>query len=325
MMLLSSEVAKAMGGMREGGGGGLGVVGNLTWAEAQWVQITSGWSDFQLYCCTFWILLAGYILGALPYMILDYLRIPFFEMYRLQPGFYNDGRTIFKCCRDVMLVFFTTVLPLQLLSYPYFKVSGITGALPLPSLTTVVLQLAVFFIIEDFGNYWIHRWFHNGWAYKYFHYKHHEFTTPMSFAASYAHPVEVLVLGIPTLAGPAIVKCHVLTLWLWINLRNWEALETHSGYDFPWALTKLIPFYGGAEYHDYHHLIGGKSQGNFASVFTYCDWLYGTDKGYRFRKEFELKKMREMAMAQEQGKMEASDGHNLANGSLPVEEKKKQV
>lgn len=49
-------------------------------------------------------------------------------------------------------------------------------------------------------------------------------------------------------------------------------------YDFPWTPTKYIPFYGGAEYHDYHHFVGGQSQSNFASVFTYCDYIYGTDK-----------------------------------------------
>jgi sterol desaturase/sphingolipid hydroxylase (fatty acid hydroxylase superfamily) len=49
-------------------------------------------------------------------------------------------------------------------------------------------------------------------------------------------------------------------------------------YDFPWSVTKLIPFYGGPEYHDYHHYVGGQSQSNFASVFTYCDYIYGTDK-----------------------------------------------
>lgn len=49
-------------------------------------------------------------------------------------------------------------------------------------------------------------------------------------------------------------------------------------YEFPWSPTKYIPFYGGAEYHDYHHYVGGQSQSNFASVFTYCDFIYGTDK-----------------------------------------------
>lgn len=65
-------------------------------------------------------------------------------------------------------------------------------------------------------------------------------------------------------------------------LRQWEpnvfCLWSPCRYDFPWTPTKWIPFYGGAEYHDYHHYVGGQSQSNFASVFTYCDYIYGTDK-----------------------------------------------
>ncbi|CAB4279662.1 unnamed protein product [Prunus armeniaca] len=34
---------------------------------------------------------------------------------------------------------------------------------------------------------------------------------------------------------------------------------------------------GGAEYHDYQHYVGGQSHSNFASVFTCCDYIYGTD------------------------------------------------
>ncbi|KAG6508012.1 hypothetical protein ZIOFF_033367 [Zingiber officinale] len=55
-------------------------------------------------------------------------------------------------------------------------------------------------------------------------------------------------------------------------------------YDFPWSPTKFVPFYGGAIYHDYHHSVGYHSQSNFGSFFTYCDYVYGTNKGYRYRK-----------------------------------------
>ncbi|EMS66968.1 hypothetical protein TRIUR3_30367 [Triticum urartu] len=74
------------------------------------------------------------------------------------------------------------------------------------------------------------------------------------------------------------------TLWLWFVLRHLEAIDIHSGFNFPFNPTKLIPFYGGADHHDYHHRVGGQSQSNFSSVFTFCDYLYGTDKGYRYHK-----------------------------------------
>ena len=66
--------------------------------------------------------------------------------------------------------------------------------------------------------------------------------------------------------------------YLSLLLRKFSDILWNFRYDFPFNPTKYIPFYGGAEYHDYHHYVGGLSQSNFASVFTYCDSLYGTDK-----------------------------------------------
>ncbi|KAG6531946.1 hypothetical protein ZIOFF_005782 [Zingiber officinale] len=40
----------------------------------------------------------------------------------------------------------------------------------------------------------------------------------------------VLLLGIPSFAGPAMVPCHMITFWLWIALRQLELIETHNGY-----------------------------------------------------------------------------------------------
>ncbi|BBH03220.1 hypothetical protein Prudu_014020 [Prunus dulcis] len=51
---------------------------------------------------------------------------------------------------------------------------------------------------------------------------------------------------------------------------------------------------------DYHHYVGGQSQSNFASVFTYCDFIYGTDKGFRYQKKI-LKKLKEESNAVQNG------------------------
>ncbi|XP_021810261.1 uncharacterized protein LOC110753633 [Prunus avium] len=49
---------------------------------------------------------------------------------------------------------------------------------------------------------------------------------------------------------------------------------------------------GGAEYHDYQRYVGGQSHSNFASVFTCCDYIYGTDMGYWYQKKI-LAKLKE--------------------------------
>ncbi|XP_062074130.1 methylsterol monooxygenase 1-1-like isoform X3 [Humulus lupulus] len=186
-------------------------------------------------------------------------------------------------------------------------VIGIRTGLPLPSGWEIALQLLVYFVVEDYTHYWMHRFLHTKWGYEKIHKVHHEFTAPIVFAAPYAHWAEILILGFPSFLGPAIVPGHMITLWLWMVLRQIEAIDTHSGYDFPWSPTKYIPFYGGSEYHDYHHYVGRQSQSNFASVFTYCDFIYRTDKGFHCQKKI-LKMLKDESNQTKNGGCSSSQG-----------------
>ncbi|KAG0578518.1 hypothetical protein M758_4G025800 [Ceratodon purpureus] len=283
---------------------------SLTSWEEIWFRATHNVSDYKLYCMNIVFLFVIFSFAPLPYVLLDVWKVKSAEKWKVQPGVHNEPSETWRCYKVVMWTFFTVVGPLQLCSFPAVKFIGIRFGLPLPPLWEVALQLAVYTMVEDYGNYWLHRWLHNGWWYEKIHSVHHEFAAPMSFAAPYAHWLEVVILGVPTFAGPAMAPGHIITFWLWIAMRQLEALDTHSGYDFPWNFTRFIPFYGGAEYHDYHHFVGGKSQSNFASVFTYCDWVYGTDKGYRYMKEVHKKdaiaKGKEQQM-RENGWLQADD------------------
>lgn len=273
----------------------------LTFAEILWFNYSANKSDFYLYCHNILFLFLIFSLLPLPVVLVDLLSAGNFERYKIQPKVKLPFAEIMSCYKAVMKTFFFIVGPLQLVSYPATKLIGIRTGLPLPSLWEIFIQLALYFIIEDYTNYWLHRWLHCKWGYDNIHRVHHEYTAPIGFAAPYAHWAEILILGIPTFLGPATVPGHMITLWLWVALRQIEALETHSGYDFPWTPTKYIPFYGGAEYHDYHHYVGGQSQSNFASVFTYCDYIYGTDKGYRYQKKL-LSKWKEESSKTDQPK-----------------------
>ncbi|KAG8659366.1 hypothetical protein MANES_02G032800v8 [Manihot esculenta] len=251
---------------------------NLTFAETLWFNYSANKSDYFLYCHNILFMFLIYSTVPLPYVLVELMRSAGFEKYKIQPKVKLSSSETFKCYKDVMRMSFLVVGPLQLLSYPSVKMIGIRTSLPLPSGWEIFLQLLVYFIVEDYTNYWIHRFLHGKWGYEKIHRVHHEYTAPIAFAASYAHWAEILILGLPSFLGPAIVPGHMITFWLWFVLRQIEAIETHSGYDFPWTPTKYIPFYGGAEYHDYHHYVGRQSQSNFASMFTYCDFIYGTDK-----------------------------------------------
>ncbi|KAJ3679759.1 hypothetical protein LUZ60_017770 [Juncus effusus] len=266
---------------------------SLTASEMLWFSYSSRMPDYILYYHNILFFYVFYSLVPLPLALLELWAPQVVSPYKIQRNVNLKSASVFQCYKNVVYVFLLAVWPLQAISYPMIKLVGIRTSLPLPSLGEMAAQLAVYFLIEDYFNYWIHRLLHSKWGYEKIHKVHHEFSAPIGFAAPYAHWAEVLILGIPSFLGPAIAPCHMITFWLWFVLRQVEAIDTHSGYDFPLNLTKCIPFYGGADYHDYHHYIGGQSQSNFASVFTYCDYIYGTDKGYRYHKAH-LAKLKEL-------------------------------
>ena len=93
--------------------------------------------------------------------------------------------------------------------------------------------------------YWAHRAFHHPKLYARFHKQHHKFNSTIGIAAEYAGPVEyVLANSIPTMAGPILFGAHPYTLWIYLSVRVWETVESHSGYDFPWSIWSLFDWQG---------------------------------------------------------------------------------
>ncbi|KAF7043656.1 hypothetical protein CFC21_052980 [Triticum aestivum] len=266
----------------------------LTWAEAAWLRYSASVPDRYLHWPNIAITLVVYTLAPLPLALFDLAAPAAAAPYKLQPKVQHPPATFFRCYMDAVRVSLLIIGPYQLISYPAAKIMDIRTGLPLPSMGEIAAQLTVYFLVEDYLNYWLHRLLHTKWGYEKIHHVHHEFTAPMAYAAWYGHWAEMLILAVPSLAGPALVPCHVTTLWIWFAARLVESLNIHSGFKLPFNAEKYIPFYGGAEHHDYHHYIGGQSKSNFAPVFTYCDYIYGTDKGYRYHKAT-LAKLKELA------------------------------
>ncbi|KAG2589049.1 hypothetical protein PVAP13_5NG389281 [Panicum virgatum] len=250
----------------------------MTWAEAAWYQYSAAMPDSWLHCHTTFILFVIYTITPLPLVVLEQFAPSIVLPYKLQPRVRLPLAASLRCYMEAAC-FFPLAVGFQLVSYPAaVKILRTRMGLPLPSVRETIAQLVVYSLMEDYLSYWIHRLLHTQWGYEKIHRVHHEFTAPTGFAMSYSHWAENLFLSIPALAGPVIVPCHITTQWLWFCIRLIEGINTHSGYHFPFSPSKLIPFYGGAEYHDYHHYAGGRSQSNFAPLFTYCDYIYRTDK-----------------------------------------------
>ena len=168
------------------------------------------------------------------------------------------------------------------LFHPLTQYFGLSTSVPFPSLWTMASQIAIFFVMEDTWHYWTHRAMHiSPFLYKNIHKIHHQYSAPFGLAAEYASPIEVLMLGFGTVGLP-ILWCamtgnlHILTMYLWIALRLFQAIDAHSGYEFPLSLHHFLPFWAGADHHDTHH---ERFVGNYASSFRWWDYMLDTESG----------------------------------------------
>lgn len=126
-----------------------------------------------------------------------------------------------------------------------------TWQVPFPSLKIMGPQIAFFFVFEDMFHFFgmcrlctvsisftsalAHQALHWGPLYKHIHKIHHKYSAPFGLAAEYAHPAEVMILGTGTIAGPLLYcffarNLHIFTMYVWITLRLFQAVDAHSGY-----------------------------------------------------------------------------------------------
>ena len=186
-----------------------------------------------------------------------------------------------QCAALVIFSHFTVELPQIWLFHPLAEFFGLRTTVPFPPALEVAWQIALFFVAEDAWHYWNHRFLHWGPMYKWVHKIHHQYSAPFGMAAEYASPIEVMMLGFGTVGVP-IVYCaifgdlHILTMYLWITFRLFQAIDAHSGYEFPWSLHNWLPVWAGADWHDVHH---ERFIGNYSSSFRWWDLMCDTEAG----------------------------------------------
>lgn len=239
---------------------------------------------------------------SLPWFIID--RISYFNQWKIQDTKLPSDKEQWECFKSVLkLHFMVEALPIWLF-HPLCSKLNISIEVPFPSYMTMFAQICLFFVCEDFWHYSAHRLLHYGWFYKHIHKQHHRYAAPFGLTAEYAHPIEVMSLGFGTVGFPIIYawiamrnpslnlpSLHLFTLSLWVTLRLFQAVDSHSGYDFPWSLHKFLPFWAGADHHDDHHHY---FIGNYASSFRWLDYFLQTECGDS-AKEYREKRMKRRA------------------------------
>eukprot|EP01117_Protostelium_nocturnum_P011572 TRINITY_DN419_c0_g1_i1.p1 TRINITY_DN419_c0_g1~~TRINITY_DN419_c0_g1_i1.p1 ORF type:complete len:285 (+),score=101.43 TRINITY_DN419_c0_g1_i1:155-1009(+) len=226
--------------------------------------------------------------GWIPYYIVG--SIPSFKKYKLQPEKEVTRQDHLKALRGVLLSHFLVQSPLMLSFHPTAISFGIeVTEVPFPPLWKICLQVLFCALFEDTYHYWAHRALHWGVLYKKIHKVHHEFSAPFGITAEYAHPIETIILGMGTIGGPFVLalafKVHVITVLAWMSFRLFQTIEAHSGYEFPISLRTIVPFWSGADHHDYHHQAFVNC---YSTSFRWWDHIMGTDLKYKAFREKQL-------------------------------------
>lgn len=260
----------------------------LNWMEQFWASwylyfdnpvIATGLASFLLHEVV-------YFGRAIPWIIID--AMPYFRRWKLQPSKIATAAEQWECTKLVLFSHFTIEGPAIFLFHPVAQAIGMdTWQVPFPSWKIMAPQIAFFFFFEDMFHYFAHGLLHTPMLYKHIHKIHHKYSAPFGLAAEYAHPAEVMILGTGTIAGPLLWcyftrNLHIFTVYIWIALRLFQAIDAHSGYDFPWSLQHILPFWSGAEHHDFHHMA---FVNNFSTSFRWWDRMLGTDDKYRAYRE----------------------------------------
>jgi len=229
-------------------------------------------------------LVGTFLFHEIPFIVLNLSlflihHYSLFENYKIRKNKYPDQSLVYQCLKSAVINHLILQWPTILIVWYLFNATGTHFSPTLPSLSTMLLQLLIFIIIEDTLFYWSHRLLHHPRIYKHIHKQHHEFKSTIGIASEYAHPVEAILSNlVPSLAGPFVVGPHVFTFWLWTSFRVIETTDAHSGYNFPFSPFNLLPFQGGPERHEYHHFY---NLGSYGSFFTFWDWFCGTDQPFK--------------------------------------------
>lgn len=226
---------------------------------------------------------------CLPWYIIDCM--PYFNKYKIQESKLPSNKEQWECLKSVLTShFMVEAFPIWFF-HPVAEKIGMQFSIPFPNFRTICVELFIFFVLEDAWHYWFHRGLHYGVFYKYIHKQHHRYSAPFGLAAEYAHPIEVGLLGLGTVGIPLVYgyftqSLHLFTINTWIILRLFQAIDAHSGYEFPWSLHNFIPFWAGADHHDEHHhwFIGG-----YSSSFRWWDYFLDTEAGPVAKKNRELR------------------------------------
>jgi sterol desaturase/sphingolipid hydroxylase (fatty acid hydroxylase superfamily) len=122
---------------------------------------------------------------------------------------------------------------------------------------------------------------HTPFLYKRVHKLHHTYTQAIGISAEYAHPLEFIIGNMLPLGIPCIILGKQMHYYTFIAIGTLRIIGTtlgHSGYDFPFEPSELLPCRATTRYHDYHHQ--GNINSNMGGGTIIMDFIFGLNDPY---------------------------------------------
>ncbi|XP_051965871.1 cholesterol 25-hydroxylase-like protein [Xyrauchen texanus] len=213
-----------------------------------------------------------HLIFSTPFMLLDLLspRAQWIQKYRMHGEVVSLHQWLRCACR-IFWKYMVGVLPLTVF-FLFIRRSQFPERAPSSflALSECICCMLMFDTLFFMFHYTIHKF---SWLFHNVHRIHHLNRDTFALAAQDSSISELLFLQALAFISVMLLGCHPLSEILFHLVNTWMAVEDHCGYDFPWALHRLLPCFGGAPYHLAHHQ---QLKGNFAPYFRHWDCIFGT-------------------------------------------------
>lgn len=146
----------------------------------------------------------------------------------------------------------------------------------IPSFWNYIFLMFLYFIVDYFIFYWVHRISHQPFLYKRFHKQHHEVKVTFFLNTGYLNSFDfIMLLCFPLTSGLFVMGKlnHIVPFAHFMLLKAIDGYEIHSGYDLPIFPIRMLAFFNYSSFHDQRHF---KNTGNYGCTFCLWDCIFNT-------------------------------------------------